>query len=232
MHRMMMGLALLATAAPLYADQVVDDFESDTNPNQWGWTNNGGGAFTIVPDGGNPGAWLDSGVPYFSDHPNLTALPPAGTALRAALDSGTLHTASIDLQRLDTSAVTTCHPVYDLPSMFTLELIDTHTDASTIEAHTTDGPASPGGTSFPWTSVSFTIPSEATGVPTGWVLNAPPELNYTWTDLMHNIDGIRFFVLSPDDFTYDACWNLGADNIVVSYGTVDKIFADGFDGAR
>jgi hypothetical protein len=116
--------------------------------------------------------------------------------------------------------------------MFTLELIDTHTDASTIEAHTTDGPASPGGTSFPWTSVSFTIPSEATGVPTGWVLNAPPELNYTWTDLMHNIDGIRFFVLSPDDFTYDACWNLGADNIVVSYGTVDKIFADGFDGAR
>jgi hypothetical protein len=234
MQRLIAAFVLLAAAAPLCAEQVVDDFESGTNPNQWGWTNGGGGAFTIVPDGGNPGAWLDSGVPYFSDHPNLTALPPAGTALRAALDSGTLHTASADLQRLDTSGVTNCNPIYDLPSLFTLELIDTHTVPSepptVIEAHTTDGPPSPAGTEFPWTSVSFAIPSEATDVPPGWVLNAPPELGYTWADLMHNIDGIRFFVLDPDDFTYDACWHLGADNVVVTYGATDKIFTDGFDG--
>ena len=231
MHRLMVGLALLAAATPLCAEQVIDDFESATNPNQWGWTNNGGGVFTIVPNGGNPGAWLDSSVPYFADHPNLTALPPAGTPLRSALASGTLHTASADLQRLDTSNVTNCHPIYDLPSMFTLALIDTHTisGGGVIEAHTTDGPASPAGTSFPWTSMIFAIPSAATNVPPGWVLNAPPELNYTWADLMHNIDGIRFFVLSPDDFTYSSCWHLGADNIVVTYGASDTIFANGFD---
>ena len=82
MHRLIGALALLATSATLHATDVVDDFESGTNPNQWGWTNNNGGVFTIVADGGNPGAWLDSGVPYRSDHPNLTSLPPAGTPLR------------------------------------------------------------------------------------------------------------------------------------------------------
>jgi hypothetical protein len=79
-------------------------------------------------------------------------------------------------------------------------------------------------------TVSFTIPSDATDVPPGWVLNAPPELDYTWADLMHNIDGISFFVVAPDEFTFDSCWRLGADNVTVTYGDDDAIFADGFDG--
>ena len=81
-------------------------------------------------------------------------------------------------------------------------------------------------------TVSFTIQSDATDVPPGWVLNAPPELNYTWSELMHNLDGISVFVINPEEITYDSCWELGADNIVVSYAaaTTDKIFVDGFDG--
>jgi hypothetical protein len=65
------------------------------------------------------------------------------------------------------------------------------------------------------------------------VLNVAPDLNYTWADLMHNIDGIRFFVVSPDDITFSSCWDLGADNAVVTYGTTDDdtVFADDFDGA-
>jgi hypothetical protein len=227
---MLIGLALLALAAPVCAETVTDDFESGTDPNQWAWVNINGNYATIIPDGGNPGAWVDSGVPYFVDHPNFTALPPAGSPLRAALDSGTLHTASIDLQRLDASNVDGCHPDYDLPSTFTLQLIDIHSAASVVEAHTTNGPDSPGGP-FPWTSASFTIPSDATDTPPGWVLNADPDLNYTWSRLMHNIDGIRFFVLSPDDITYSACWHLGADNAVVTYGDNDSIFTDGFETA-
>ncbi len=231
MHRLIGALALLATSATLHATDVVDDFESGTNPNQWGWTNNNGGVFTIVADGGNPGAWLDSGVPYRSDHPNLTSLPPAGTPLRDALDSGSLQSASIDIQRLDASSVVGCFPTYTLPSTFSLSLIDIHTDAAVIEAHTIDGPPAPTDAPFSWLNVAFTIPSDATDVPPGWVLNAPPELGYTWQDLMHNIDGIRFFVLDPEELTFDACWHLGADNVHVSYGGDDRIFADGFDGA-
>lgn len=238
MHRWMIGLTLLALAGPLYAEQVVDDFEAGTNPDGWTWLSGSPGGLSyhgvIQTQGGNPDAWFDSTAPYFSDHPNFTAVPDAGTPLRAALDSGTLHSASVDIQRLDTSTVENCHPVYDMASVFTLQLFDLHTldtdPPSLIEAHTTEGPPSPAGTSYPWTSLSFAIPSDATDVPPGWELNAPD--GYTWSDLMHNIDGISFFVLSPSLMTFDSCWQLGADNATVAYGTViDKIFVDGFDGS-
>ena len=141
----------------------------------------------------------------------------------------------MDIQRLDTSAVGNCHPVYDLPSTFTLQLFDLHTLATDpptpIEAHTIDGPASPGGTAYPWTSVHFDIPSGASDVPPGWVLNVPPDMTYTWSDLMHNLDGISFYPIDPGEITFDSCWQLGADNVVVRYGDGDTIFADGFDGA-
>ncbi|HKE49815.1 MAG TPA: hypothetical protein VKB52_17245 [Rhodanobacteraceae bacterium] len=237
MNRLTAALLLVLGASAAHATEVVDDFESGTNPNQWGWTNGGGGNFTIQPDGGNPGAWLDSGVPYFSDHPNLTSFPPDGTALRDALASGALVSASADIERLDTAGVTGCGPVYDLPSNFTLQLSDIHTIPSdpptVIEAHTTDGPVSPLEGPFPWMTVTFAIPSDSTDVPPGWVLNAPPELNYTWQDLMHNIDGISFFVVNPEEITFDSCWHLGGDNIVIGYGDAgtDTVFVDGFDGA-
>jgi len=228
--RKLMGFALLAVTATAGAEQVVDDFESGTNPNQWGWSNSTDSVANIVMDGGDPGAWAESPDAYFVDHPNFTALPPAGSPLRAALDSGTLHAASVNLQRLDTDG---CLPVYTLPSTLTLSLIDTHTADYVIEAHTTDGKTSPTTGPFGWLSAKFTIPSEATDTPPGWVLNVAPDLNYTWADLMHNIDGIRFFVVSPDDITFSSCWDLGADNAVVTYGTTDDdtVFADDFDGA-
>ena len=239
MHRVMIGLALLAATAPLHAEQVVDDFESGNNPNGWAWlsgspsnvVHNG----VIQTSGGNPGAWFDSTSPYFAGHPSFSAFPLAGTPLRAALDSGTLTSASVDIQRLDTTKVPNCHPVYDLPSTYTLELIDLHTVGSSpptpIEAHLTVGPDSPGGTFYPWTSVSFLIPSDAPDLPPGWELNVPPDITYTWADLMHNIDAISFFAIDPAEITFDSCWQLGADNVVITYGHGDKIFADGYDGA-
>ena len=209
---------LLSLPAAALADQVVDNFESGTNPNQWGWTNNGGGAFIIEPTGGSPGAWLDSGTPYFSDHPNLTSIPPDGSALRTALASGTLTSAAFSFRKL----LSGCFPVYTSPATFSLALVDLHSDpgGAVIEAHTIDGPYSIGvPVRAAWNRASFAIPSDSMDVvPAGWELNAPPELNYTWQDLMQNIDGIRFFVINPDDITFDACWRLGADNIVVNYG--------------
>ena len=230
MKRALIVLATLLPATVGGATQVIDDFESGTDPNQWGWTNGGGGNFIIQPTGGNPGAWLDSGVPYFSDHPNLTSLPPDGTALRIALASAGLTAASIDIERLDTSDVQNCHPTATEQSTFSLSFIDIHSDpgGSVIEAHNDDGPISPAGF-FPWMTVSFTIDSSSTDVPAGWVLNAPPELNYTWQDLMHNIDGIRFFVVNPEQITFDGCSHLGADNVIITYTDNDTVFENGFD---
>lgn len=228
----------LAGVRPAGAVEVVDSFDAGNNPDGWSWLSGSPGNVvhngTVQPSGGNPDGWFDSGTPYFSDHPNFTALPDAGTPLRAALDSGALHTMRVDFQRLDTSAVQNCHPVYDLPSTYTLELVDLHTlntDPPTpIVARTTAGPASPAGTSFAWMGVGFTIPSDATDVPPGWELDVPPDVTYTWSDMMHNIDAISVFVLDPSELTFDSCWQLGADNVVVGYGLGDAIFADGFEG--
>ena len=204
-------LAALFFSLPVAATatEVMDNFESGTNPNEWGWTNNGGGHFIIEPSGGNPGAWLDSGTPYYSDHPNLTSIPPDGSALRAALASGTMTSAAFAFQKLQSG----CFPIYTSPSTFSLAFFDLHSDpgGSVIEAHTISGPGSIGVPHFTrWQHVAFTIPSNSTDpVPDGWELNAPPELNYTWQDLMQNIDGIRFWAINPDDFTFDACWRLG-----------------------
>lgn len=229
--RLLPVLALAFALPAVHATEVIDTFESGDNPAQWGWTNNGGGAYIIEPDGGNPGAWLDSGVPYFSDHANLTSIPADGTALRDALASGTLVSARFDVEQLDTSDVENCHPTNTDPSLFTLELIDIHSDTggAVIEAHTENGPPTPGGF-YPWQTVAFPIPSDASDVPDGWVLNAPPEDDYTWQDLMHNIDGIRLFVVNPEDITFDSCWHLGVDSIVVAYDEpADTIAADDFD---
>lgn len=230
-------LALLA-ATPACATQVVDDFESADNPNGWSWLSGSPSSITyngvVRAEGGNPGGWFDSTAPYFAGHPNFTALPPAGSPLRAALDSGRLTAVHVDIQRLDTADIKNCHPIHTLPSTFTLELLDLHTIGSNpptpIEAHTIDGPASPGGTSFPWTPMDFSVPSDASDVPSGWVLNAPPDMDYTWTDLMHNVDAISVYAIDPGELTYDSCWRLGADNVVVEYDAGDKIFVDGFDG--
>jgi len=221
--RLIFAAIACAALTDACATEVIDTFETD-NPNQWGWTNIDGGAFILQPTGGNPGGWLDSGLPYRTDHPNLTSVPPDGTALKTALASGTLVSAGFDFQRLDAGD---CFPQYDLPSTFALVLMDLHSDpgGSVIDAYV-NGDASPTGVS-PWQTVSFPIPSSATDVPDGWILEAPPEMTYTWQDLMHNIDGIRFFSISPGDITYSSCWRLGADNVSVSYG--DSVFADGFD---
>ena len=116
--------------------------------------------------------------------------------------------------------------------MFTLALIDTHTISGGRDRGAYHRRARLASRNVVPVDLGELRDSERCEIdlPPGWVLNAPPELNYTWVDLMHNIDGIRFFVLSPDDLTYDSCWHLGADNIAVTYGASDTIFADGFDG--
>jgi len=233
MRRLFLFLIFAAPAAIVHATEVIDDFESGTNPNAWGWSVSGS-PYTIEPVGGNPGAWLDSGVPYMAEHASLAAVPAAGTALREALASGLMTSARIDFEQLDASDVDGCFPPAGPTGPFTLMFMDLHDGpgGALIEAHTLDGPPT-NGAPFPWTTATFPIPS-ASGddVPPGWRLNNAGVDGYTWTTLMHNIDGIAFYVGDPHVSHFKGCWHIGADNIVVTYGVIpDEIYSDGFDGA-
>lgn len=229
--RFLLPLAFLATSAAAHAGRVVDDFEAGLNPDGWAWGTPVPGDYGVVtPTGGNPGGWVDSTGAYLSDHPMVSAFPEPGTPLRAALDSGTLMSASADIQRLVPAAdPVTCPRTSPTPSTFELELVDMHTIPSSpptpIMARTR-GPEFP-GTPFPWMSLHFPIPASSDATPDGWSLDAPE--GYTWADMLRNVDGITFRLVAAEDVTIDACWHVGADNIVVTYADGDAIFADGFD---
>lgn len=234
MRRWIFVCFLLAPAA--HATDVVDDFESGTNPNNWHWVagspgniHNYGG---INASGGNPGAWFDSSDVYLSDHPNFTAVPDQGTPLREAFETGQLHTVQLDIERLYADDPACPRNVQDSGD-FVVRLFDLHTIGigEWIEAHAR-GSAVPTGYSFPWIHVTFQIPSESTETPAGWEflppVNAPP--GYGWQQLMQNIDGLAVYVVDPDPLTVDGCWWLGADNVAVRYGdTPDAIFSGGFE---
>jgi len=220
------SLLLLTSAAN--AGQVVDTFENGANPNGWLWAGSdpavGAG---ITGDGGDPGAWADSGAPYISFEPLFAAEPPAGSPLRAALDSAELRTASIDFQRLDVTDVPNCHQQNDGFKSFAFEIIDAHSGDLPIEGISTTGPASPYEL-YPWTTAHFVIPSESPTTPRGWTLLNAPD-GYTWADLMHNTDAIQFYAFFSPFLQPGACWHLGADNVVITYGARDAIFADAYD---
>jgi hypothetical protein len=233
--RIVLGLALVA-ACPAMAAESVDTFETAANGNGWIWVNDLGEVVgTVQSSGGNPGGWFDSEDLFFNGHPEVIGTAPEGSKLRTALASGALLTARIDFERLDTSGETNCHPIYDLPSHFSIRFADQHTvltkPPTTIEAYTT-ADESPLQGPFAWMSATFTIPSTATDVPPGWVLLAPPDINYTWQDMMHNIDFVAFGVIDPDDITYSSCWHLGVDNITLTYGDADTVFENGFDASN
>lgn len=223
MRYLILTLAI-ATASVARADQVVDDFENG-NPNQWFWSGSRGGPGEVNLAGGNPNGWFDSDENFYGWHPMLGSIPPPGSALATALASGSLRSLSLDFERLAIE----CIPNYDLPSAMAIEFADFHSDpgGSVIVAFNLNGPNVP-DTGTPWQTVRFTIPSQSTdAVPDGWKILAPPELNYTWQDMMQNIDAISFMPLNPDDITYQSCWHAGADNIVITYG--DSVFSDSFD---
>jgi len=229
MSRLFVAL-LFAVPVAAQATQVVDDFESGANPNAWGWSESGA-PYTIQPQGGDPGAWFDSGVPFMTDHPKMVAIPPDGSPLRAALESGTLTSASIAFEQLDATGVTGCFPPASPLGPFTLMFMDLHSVPGTkIEAHSLNGPSTPVAP-FPWHTAGFPIPSsDGDDVPPGWRLNNAGVEGYTWSTMMHNIDAIAFYVGDPHAPHFVGCWHLGADSIVVTYGDApDEILVDGFE---
>ncbi len=202
------------------AAQVVEDFESG-NPDQWAWTL---GAVLKV-DGGNPGAWLDSGLGYIAQHPFVFVAPPAGSAFYTALRSDSLNSVKFDFARLDPGE---CFPpALDAGTTFALELADFHSSPGAIYSATFVSDMAVPDVPTTWQTFSFDIPPDAPSTPAGWALTLPHGVNYGWSDLLHNVDAIVIFVGNPFAPTTSQCRRLGIDNVVVTYG--DDIFSSSFE---
>jgi len=218
--------ATTATAAS--GGTIVDTFENNANPNGWYWGGSDPAAGAgITASGGDPGSWADSGAPFVSFEPEFRSNPPPGSELRAALASAALRTASIEFQRLDTTGVANCSGGNDAFKTLAFSIWDEHTASLPIRGVSTIGPATPYET-YPWTRAHFVIPSDSPTTPRGWNLVQAPD-GYTWADLMHNADSIHFYALFTPFAQPGACYHYGADNVVITYGDKDAIFADAFD---
>lgn len=231
LRRAACAFALCSPSAHATIATVFDSFEFGPSENGWVWENSQDEMITT--GGGDPGAWVDTGLLYLARHPAFLAEPAPGTPLAIALASGRLRAASVDIQRLDETGVQGCQQTHLAGSFVSLALFDLHSDPDPyIWAHT-DGsisPAFPDGF-FRWMTASFTVPPASTETPPGWILHVPAGFAYTWADLLANIDDIRFYVGDPEPLQPSSCSHLGADNALVTYDD-ETIYFDGFDAPQ
>jgi len=216
----------LTLASSCGAAQVFDDFEGGANPN--GWEFNDGA--TLVPSGGHPGAWLDSGE-FFAESAVFTSVPLHSAPLGVALASGRLTSISFDFQRLAL--------VCEQPGgadHFVLILTARH---GTVD-HDDDDYAYVTGDAVPqnvgeWVHVAFPIPSGSADLPPGWTGGHRDDSTHfrpgvTWADLMASADEIDVAEDLPFEAHFQGCWHSGLDSVEVDY-TEDSVFADGFEAA-
>lgn len=211
-------LALLAL--PALAVTYVQDFESG---NDEGWTF---GLGSIIEDGGNPGAWLNSddlntfapilrcvnGAPNFTGNYVAMGVSRIGGDFRTdRADNGTQYYPFTVLLRNDMGTPLDIEDdIYVYPNPETL-----------VCPQLGEG----------WTHYDFEIPSQFQGdageLPEGWMGGSYmtggdwfPEDAF-FTDVMSNITDVEIWWFHPAWFGIFTWWNVGADNLEIeTSGTV------------
>ena len=224
-----LALALTAPAGSL-ATTFTDDFEGGANAAGWAFL--GPGADILEPAGGNPGGWLHAPV-YDTFAPSLTCADGNATPFVGDYRALGVTNISLDLQILGTD-----FPVTDFPVVLLLRNTrGTPGDVSDDDYAYTIGPAVPpvgGG----WVHYDFAIPSQSgKPVPAGWFggsVNdcATFEPGVTWNDIITQVDRVEIIFLDPCFFAIFQQWNVGADNVSITYEQPTSIEATTWAGVK
>jgi hypothetical protein len=217
MHRILRVSILVAiiavSASWSLADTFVETFDSG---NEGGWTYGGPGE-SIVGAGGNPGAYLDSGIldTFAAQLRTSTASNAFVGNYRAMGVTGV----GVDLIQILNTTTTGGRPC-------TLMLIyDNGTPADPLD----DTAAYFLGPNIPdfgdgWLSYEYPVPSADVALPPGWLLlnlgdsGAPP--NHDWDTVIQNVSKTQFFYGDPTFFFIFQQWVVGADNVRITTGEV------------
>ena len=216
MRKLGIGVLLLVVAVtPLAAgSEFVETFDSG---NEGGWTFGAPGE-SQPPTGGNPGAYLDSGLlDTFAPRLRTTATRGVFTG-----DFRSKGVSSIGLDLITFNAQTTGgRPL-------ALMLIK---DPGTPGNFADDTAAYFLGPNIPdvgdgWLSYDYAVPSEETDLPAGWLLLNMGDVggtpNHTWDEVIQDVDQVQFHYGDPTFVFIFQQWNLGADNLrITSTGTVE-----------
>jgi hypothetical protein len=204
--------SLLALAAPLAAQNALDEFTGGVN--QGGWTFGANSA--IQASGGNPGAWvhttnLDTFAPQL--HTTGTGGPFTGDWRAMGV-----HSVGVDLITISTQ--------FQFDRECTLELSNgTQTIYYLGSANHVPQP----GTG--WKSFEFKLDPSSTTMPPGWAVFDVGDPDPTWNAVITNVKSINFFYGDPTFFFIFDVWNVGADNLRISAQPVWTDLGQGLAGS-
>lgn len=200
---MIVTLTLGAASTSRAGGTFVETFEEG---NEGGWTFGGGDS--IPANGGNPDAYLQSGLlDTFAPQPRTTA---TGSVFTGDFRANAVTAFGVDLTTF--SAQTTGgRPL-------TLMLIH---DNGTPGNITDDTAAYQLGPNIPavgtgWTEYDYVVPSQETALPAGWLLlnlgDSGAPANHTWDQVIQDVNRVQFFYGDPTFFFIFQQWLLGLDN--------------------
>ncbi|HKQ61406.1 MAG TPA: hypothetical protein VJS92_08935 [Candidatus Polarisedimenticolaceae bacterium] len=189
----------------------VETFDGGSNEGGWTW----GFGDTIVANGGNPGAYLDTdGLDTFAPQPQTTSGGPFIGNYR----SRGVTSLGIDLItfRVDFSAEE--RPL----SLLLVHDNDTPDDPFDDTAAYFMGPNVP----LPdegWLAYDFAVPSQESALPVGWQLlnlgDSGSPAQHSWDQVIQHVSQVRFFYGDPTLFFIFQQWGLGLDNVRIVSST-------------
>lgn len=206
--RGMSVVVLAAFAGGALGDVIVDTF--DPGSNQGGWTY-GGPNGSVMPSGGNPGAyWDEPGLDTFAPqlHTTTGASPFTGDYRSRQVTNLAL---DLILFQVDFSAAGRPLSLILVSDNNTPGNFDDDWGAYTM--HAQNIPLVGEG----WRHYDFTVPSQSTTIPAGWdFIEFGPGATPNWDTLITGVDQVRFFYGDPTMFFIFQMWHAGADNVAIT----------------
>ena len=202
------ALLLVAPAARAGAPTFVETFDGGSNTGGWTY----GGPGSIPPNGGNPGAYLNSGTLD-------TFAPQLRTSLVGTVFTGNYRTKGVTELGVDL-----------------IQLSNTTTGGrpcTLMLFHNNNTPGNPNddtaayflGPNIPaqgqgWKSYDFVVPSQDTTLPAGWQLlnmgNIDDPPLHTWDQVIQHVDKVQYFYGDPTFVFIFQLWVVGADNLRIT----------------
>ncbi|MHC5023555.1 MAG: hypothetical protein ACYTGG_06535 [Planctomycetota bacterium] len=209
-----------ATETAPAGNTFVEGFEDGTNEAGWTW---GTGNELIVPDFGNPGA-------YLTDTTLITFTPIASTGLGFSSEfTGNYRqrgviSVGIDLIIFDANLDYGNRPLTLILYNYNGTPFNFDDDFGAFFVGDKDVPdpgGAPGVTPAGWTDFDFAVQSQATTTPPGWTtfrFDGGPAGDPTWNELMLDVDEVDFQYGIPGQIYVINSWELGMDNPRITEG--------------
>ncbi|MDM7915528.1 MAG: hypothetical protein QUU85_09740 [Candidatus Eisenbacteria bacterium] len=219
-----LAAAFVLSPAAALADQFVETFDGGSNTGGWTY---GAPTEVIESNGGNPGAYLHaSGLDTYAPQPRTT---------QPSIFSGDFRAAGVTSIGVDLATFYVDFSAEGRPLSLML-----YSDNGTPGDDLDDWAAYTMGENIPipgegWRSYDFDVPSDSPTLPAGWLTigfgPGSPE-NPDWNDVITNVSTLGFFYGDPTMVFIFQMWELGMDNVRITYGQPTAVEATTWGGVK